>query len=250
MLLLLSPAKTLNEKPSLPPLPPTQPAFLSEALQLIEQLKPLKPKDLRTLMDVSDALATLNAERFAHFAVPHTPDNAHAALTLFRGDVYVPIKAADYTSDQWRYAQAHVLMLSGLYGLLRPLDLIQPYRLEMGTALANPRGKNLYHFWDRKIADALQEVFPSVIVNLASEEYFSAVQREHLSMPIVDIFFKEHRKGELKNIGIFAKKARGMMTHYAITHQIDRAEGLKEFAEEGYGFRKDLSSDKAWVFVR
>ena len=254
MLLLLSPAKTLNEDPFRPPFEPTQPLFPAETQALVDLLKPLKAEKLSYLMDLSDDLAALNAARYARFSLPHTRKNAHPALIMFRGDVYQHIKTASYSREQWDYAQSSVRILSGLYGVLRPYDLIQPHRLEMGTHLVNEKGKNLYRFWDKKITLALNvmlgKLAQPVLVNLASNEYVRAVQREAITAPIIDVTFKENRHGSLKNIGIFAKKARGMMTHFAISHRIDRPDGLKDFAEEGYGFRKDLSSDQEWVFVR
>lgn len=255
MLLLLSPAKTLDFTPARPDLPATEPRFSKEATRLARIARRLKRRDLQDLMGISEALADLNVARFKAFkADPAAEDGVQAALA-FAGDVYRGLKARELDPPALDWAQGHVRILSGLYGVLRPLDCIQPYRLEMGVKLANPKGGDLYAFWSAGVAKALRadakgQPDPTV-VNLASQGYFHAVDRDALKLPIVTCTFKQAEAGgALRNIALYAKTARGLMARYAVDHRIERAEGLKSFDREGYGFRADLSTEAEWVFAR
>lgn len=254
MLLVLSPSKTLDfeSKPRIAT--HSLPDMLKESQALVKELRAYTPKKLSVLMGISDKLAALNARRYKDFSTPFTLANAKQALLAFKGDVYEPIEVESYGRDEFAFAQEHVHILSGLYGLLKPLDLIQPYRLEMGTRLKNPRGKDLYAFWGGRITQAVNKTLAGhkrkVLLNLASEEYFSAVQPDKLEGQLIHIVFKENQKGKLKIIGLFAKKARGMMANYIIRNHIDDADALKAFHDGGYHFEKSLSSPDKWVFVR
>lgn len=250
MIILLSPAKTLDESPAPRDLPATQPALLAEAEKLIIHLRKLKEKDIAELMDLSPKLAALNHSRYAAFHTPFTVKNAKQALLMFKGDVYTGFDLPNYTAKDYDFAQTHVRILSGLYGLLRPLDLIQPYRLEMGTALKVGRAKNLYEYWRGQLTAEINTAKPDVVVNLASSEYFRAVQMNALSAPLITPVFKEKKGNQLKIIGLFAKRARGLMTDYAVRNSITKPEKLKNFSAEGYGFDPDLSHETEWVFVR
>jgi uncharacterized protein len=250
MMILLSPSKTLDEKGKPLVAEFTAPDFLPESDKLINILKEYSPANLSTLMGISDTLAALNVSRFQSYKIPFTPANAKQAIFLFKGDVYAPIEVESFQSKHFEFAQKNVRILSGLYGLLKPLDLMQPYRLEMGTKLANPKGKNLYDFWGDTITDSINAQKPTMVVNLASEEYFKAVKYKKLTMPCIHIVFKENQKGRLNIIGLFAKKARGMMTNYAIKHKINNPKDLMGFSEGGYQFTPKLSDDNHWVFVR
>jgi len=254
MLTLLSPAKSLDL--SAPPegLPLSQPRFEKDIWVLMKRCKKLSVADLAKLMSLSQPLAELNRQRFQEMSFPFTAANAKPCILAFQGDVYKRLDAASLSKRDLKWAQSRVRILSGLYGLLRPLDLIQPYRLEMGTRLDNDRGKNLYEFWGEKLVDAINaehaERRVSAVLNLASNEYFKAVPAGKLQPPLVTAVFQELRDGKLKTIGFSAKKARGLMTRFVIDQRIDRPEGLKDFAEEGYGFRSDLSSDDRLGFTR
>lgn len=252
MLLIISPAKTLNfEKTELAT--HSQPTLLKNSRQLIQILKKMKVNDLRALMDISEKLAVENVARFQQFKTPFTLDNAKQAILAFKGDVYQGLDAADFSKEDLEFAQAHLRILSGLYGVLRPLDLMQAYRLEMGTALENERGKNLYAFWGDTIAKELNKALREsgkAIVNLASNEYWSAVQVDKLKVPIYNIHFKEARDGQLKIISFNAKKARGLMCRYAVKNRLSKPEELRSFDWEGYRLAEALSSKYEWVFVR
>ena len=205
-------------------------------------------------MDLSDKLAHLNYDRYQTFSTPFTPDNARQALLAFKGDVYAPMEVASYTKKQFEFAQAHLRILSGLYGLLKPLDLMQPYRLEMGTSLPNSRGKNLYEFWEKRIAKAINNDLKNhknkIVINLASVEYFHSVKPELLDGTLLTIAFKEKHKGGLKVIGLFAKKARGMMANFIIKNGIYDSAELKGFTQDGYSYQRTLSNEQEWVFTR
>lgn len=250
MLILISPAKTLDySTPSFKLF--TQPDFQSDTKSLISLMKKKSADELGKLMNISDKLATLNEERFNSFQKDFTVDNSKQAILAFKGDVYTKIAVDDYSNEDFDFAQEHLRILSGLYGLLKPLDLIQPYRLEMGTKLDNKKGKNLYEFWDKKIALAINEVAKgSTIVNLASKEYFKSVDLETLKSPVIDIHFKDFKSGEYKVIGIYAKLARGMMTNFIIKNRLSDPEELKVFNEDSYEFSDKLSQQNSWVFVR
>ncbi|UZD24450.1 peroxide stress protein YaaA [Algoriphagus halophytocola] len=250
MLILISPAKTLdysapnfNES--------TQPDFQTDARSLVRVMKKKSADEIGKLMHISENLANLNEERFKTFQKDFTFDNSKQALLAFKGDVYTKIDVDEYKKEDFDFAQQHLRILSGLYGLLKPLDLIQPYRLEMGTKLETSKGKNLYEFWDKKIAKAINKAADGQpIVNLASQEYFKAVHLKTLKSPVITINFKEHKENGYQIVGFFAKQARGMMTNFAIKNRISDPELLKTFNEEGYEYSTQLSSESEWVFVR
>jgi uncharacterized protein len=250
MLLLLSPAKSLDLDSPLPAHAPTQPQFLAEASALAATARTLGAAKLKEMMGISDALAGLNAGRFNAFHTPFTPNNARPALFTFNGDVYTGFDASSMSSAALTFAQTHVRILSGLYGLLRPLDLIQPYRLEMGTALKTDRGGSLYAYWGDRLTDALNDEAPSAVINLASQEYFGAVQPKRLHAPLITPLFKEWRGNKLQVISFFAKQARGRMARFVCDQALDRVDGLKDFALDGYRFDASLSDATTWLFTR
>ena len=253
MLMVISPAKTLDYESPLATSTYTQPEFLEDACELVDQLKTLEPHQISNLMSISDKLGQLNAERFQTWHTPFTPDNARQAVLAFKGDVYTGLDAESFSSEDFSFAQKHLRILSGLYGLLKPLDLMQPYRLEMGTRFENTRGKDLYAFWGSKITDALNQLLASddkVLVNLASNEYFKSVQKKHLDARLVTPQFKDWKNGQYKMISFYAKKARGLMCRYAIQNRITQADDLKGFNLDGYYFSEDQSDNNNWVFLR
>ena len=253
MLFVISPAKNLNENQTAPVAAYSQPDLLADAAVLMEELRRLAPQDIAKLMHVSDKIALLNAERNAAWQPPFTPENAKQAVYLFNGDVYEGLAAESLPPAGVDYLQAHLRILSGLYGLLRPLDLIQPYRLEMGTALANPRGKNLYEFWGDNISEAinlaLAEQQTDTLINLASQEYFKSVSGK-LKARLITPVFKDEKNGQYKVISFYAKRARGLMVRYAAEQQISEPEELKAFDLEGYAYNAAASNEKEWVFLR
>ncbi|MEC9387755.1 MAG: peroxide stress protein YaaA [Pseudomonadota bacterium] len=253
MLMIISPAKTLDYESPLATETHTQPDFLDDACELIDQLKELEPHQVSNLMSISDKLGQLNAERFQTWHTPFTPDNARQAVLAFKGDVYTGLDAESFSNEDFSFAQKHLRILSGLYGLLKPLDLMQPYRLEMGTRFENTRGKDLYAFWGSKITEALNQLLASddmVLVNLASNEYFKSVQKKHLDARLVTPQFKDWKNGQYKMISFYAKKARGLMCRYAIQNRITQADDLKGFNLDGYYFSEDQSDNNNWVFLR
>lgn len=254
MLVVVSPAKNLDFETPVPVASFTRPAMLSSAEALVETCRKLTPADLSSLMKISDKLATLNANRFDSFTTPFTKDNARQALYAFNGDVYTGLDAYSLSEQDVEYAQQHLRMLSGLYGLLRPLDLMQPYRLEMGTRLENPKGKNLYEFWGTDITlalnKALEEQGDNVLINLASNEYFKSVKAKSLDGMIITPHFKDKKNGQYKVISFFAKKARGLMARYVIQKRIEDVAGLKAFSEAGYVFSPEQSTEMDLVFLR
>lgn len=254
MFFVLSPAKNLNEKDASPVQTYTQPDLLHESEILMHRLRELAPQQIAELMHVSDKIALLNTERNAAWHTPFTPDNAKQAVFMFNGDVYEGLAAGTLQAGQIGYLQQHVRLLSGLYGVLRPLDLMQPYRLEMGTALSNPRGKNLYEFWGDTITEllnqTLQETGSDVLVNLASQEYFKSVNTKKLTARLVTPVFKDEKNGKYKIISFYAKRARGLMVRYAAEHNITDPEMLKRFDYEGYAFNEAASTESEWVFMR
>jgi cytoplasmic iron level regulating protein YaaA (DUF328/UPF0246 family) len=254
MLIVLSPAKTLDFESRLPTRRHSLPAMLDASAMLIEQLRGLPAAEIGTLMDISEPLAELNAARFRQWQPPFTPANARPAALAFAGDVYEGLQAASLGSAGLTWAQSHVRILSGLYGLLRPLDLIQPYRLEMGTRLANARGRDLYAFWGDRIAQALREALDAqrrpVLVNLASDEYFRAARADSLGHRVVQPVFQERRAGGWKVVSFSAKRARGLMTRFAAEQRLTDLEDLKAFALEGYRHDADASDERHWVFRR
>ena len=254
MLILLSPAKSLDYETPVEGIPHSQPQFVSQSAQLIEVLKTQSPAQIASLMDLSDKLAALNVARYEAWRPKFTAKNARQAILAFNGDVYDGLDAKSLKGKDLDWAQEHVCILSGLYGVLRPLDWMQAYRLEMGTALANPRGKNLYQFWDSTIAsylnDRLSKDKVPVVVNLASQEYFKAVDTKVLKARIIECVFEDYKGGKYKVISFFAKRARGLLARYAIQKQIKNPEKLKDFNLDGYGFFDEASNENRWVFRR
>lgn len=253
MLCILSPSKKLETQSSYQGRT-TTPRFLDDAAHLAGELKRYSPAQIGKLMGLSDKLAELNYQRYQHFSTPFTTDNATAALFTFRGDVYDGLDADHLSKDAVHYAQDHMRILSGLYGLLRPLDLMQPYRLEMGTRFKNNRGAHLYDYWGSQINEALTSELGKhatpVLINLASNEYAKAAQLKKIPHPVITIGFKEYRDGVYKSLMLYVKRARGMMARYMLENQVDTAEGLKSFAEDGYRYNESLSQENEWIFSR
>jgi len=255
MLFLLSPAKKLDYESTVRTTLKSQPLFVSQAEELVSILKEYSQDDIAELMKLSDNLAELNTQRFQDWVPEFNLDNARQAALAFDGDVYEGLDAPSLSDEQLEWAQKHLIILSGLYGALRPLDLMQPYRLEMGTRLQNPRGKNLYEFWGSQIAEYLNEQLAQdhddqVVVNLASVEYFKSVDRKTLEAPVIECVFQDERKGKWRVISFYAKKARGLMMRYVIDNDITSVEGLKGFNGEGYQYDADASTDERLVFRR
>ncbi|WP_037585859.1 peroxide stress protein YaaA [Stenoxybacter acetivorans] len=255
MYLILSPAKNLNENAAVPVSAFSMPCLLDQAEELMPVLKAMPPQALAQLMRISDKLALLNTERFFRWQTPFTPENAKQAVYLFNGDVYEGLDAHSLPEASVAYLQQHLGILSGLYGLLRPLDLIQPYRLEMGTKLANPRGADLYAFWGNHINRAVNEALAqqgddAVLVNLASQEYFKSVQAARIHGKIITPIFKDGKNGQYKIISFYAKRARGLMTRFAAENSITDVHQLKAFDAEGYGYNEAMSNETEWVFIR
>jgi len=250
MLLVISPAKTLDY--SHPEYSDhTLPDFTSEVKDLVGVLRKKSAKQISKLMHLSDSLSILNEERYQSFTETFSSDNSKQAILAFKGEVYAKMEADSFTAEDLEFAQQHLRILSGLYGLLKPLDLIQPYRLEMGSKLKTKKGDNLYDYWGTKISKALNAAGEGrTLVNLASQEYFKAVDHKTLKLPVITIHFKEHKEGSYQVVGFFAKQARGLMTRYAIQNRITDPEQLKVFQEDGYEFAERLSSAQDWVFVR
>lgn len=254
MIAVLSPAKSLDFEKQFD-IDSSKTRFNSDTNQLIDILKDKTEEEIKSLMSISDSLAMLNVERFHNFR-KRTPAHAKQAILAFQGDVYQGMKAEEFDSSQMEFAQKHLRILSGLYGLLRPLDLIQPYRLEMGTKLGINGHSNLYGFWEDKIAKQLlkdlKEQGDKVIINLASNEYFKAVDRKILkkNTQVIDVDFKDFNNGKYKIVSFFAKKARGMMAKYIVDNQLSRIEELKGFNSEGYYFDEENSTDDKLCFKR
>lgn len=254
MLSLLSPAKSLNfETPATSQIY-TQPTFQKEAQELIDLLRNLSPQDVCKLMKVSDKLGSLNAARFQQWQLPFTTKNAKPAALAFTGDVYAGLDAANLSERTLEFAQNHLGILSGLYGLLSPMDLIQAYRLEMGTKFANNRGKDLYSFWQplvtAEINKRLEQQERPVLINLASQEYFKAINSKQLRIPIITPVFKDWKNGQYKIISFYAKRARGLMARFIAENRVDNPDGLKGFDLDGYSFNPSLSEGDSWVFTR
>lgn len=254
MLIVISPAKTLDFDTPSPLKKFTQPIFLEQSQDLIGTLRAYDPTQISKLMRISDKLGELNWLRFQQWTPAFTPDNAKPALLAFRGDVYNGLDADSFTRADFDYAQKRLRILSGLYGLLKPLDLIQAYRLEMGTALQNVRGRNLYEFWGDRITEALNlelaKLKKPVLINLASEEYFKAVRPKRLAGEVFTPHFKERKGRDYKIVSFYAKKARGLMSAYILKNRIEAIEELKAFAVDGYRFNAALSRERDWVFLR
>lgn len=254
MLVILSPAKKLDFESENLRGTFTQPDLLGDTKKLAREVKKLSAGDLQNLMGISDTLADLNHSRYKAFKPPFTLGNARQAVFAFRGDAYLGLDADSLSEDDLAFGQDHFRILSGLYGSLRPLDLIQAYRLEMGTKFKNSRGKNLYTYWGDKVTKALNKVLKAqnekVLINLASNEYYSVIQPKDIKGCIITPIFKEVKDGQAKTIGVFAKKARGMMTRYILQNKIENPEDIKAFNVEGYKFDASSSDDKKWVFAR
>lgn len=254
MLLLLSPAKKLDYDSALPERAHTQPLFVDEARALIKVLKTKTVAEVGELMSISEALSELNVQRYAQWKPQFDTKHARQAVLAFNGDVYEGLDARSLSAKQLDWAQEHVAILSGLYGALRPLDLMRPYRLEMGTRLQTSAGANLYAFWGARIAQYLDKRLSSdkhpIIVNLASDEYFKAVNRKALRARVVQCVFQEFKGGDYKIVGFFAKRARGLMARYAIQHKVATPKGLTGFDLEGYAFAPDVSTEDKLVFRR
>lgn len=248
MISILSPSKKQDFDVSAPT-NTTQPRFLSEAETLMQELRTLSRPQIGELMSISDKLASLNFDRFQQFDPPFTNANAKPAVLAFRGDVYDGLDADSLSEESLAFAQEHLRILSGLYGILRPLDLIQPYRLEMKTKLANPEGDDLYEFWGDKLAEQINSE-TDTLINLASNEYFKALPNKTLDVRLITPVFKELKGEKYKVIAIYAKKARGAMARFIIENRIDTPEDLKNFQWEGYAFHNELSKKNEWVFTR
>jgi len=253
MLIVISPAKTLDFET----LPVTQefsePDYLEQSALLIEKLKNYSVIDIASLMNLSDKLAGLNLARYQTWQLPFNLDNAKQAVLAFKGDVYTGLDAETLDPQGFNFAQTHLRILSGLYGILRPLDLMQPYRLEMGTKLVNKKGKDLYQFWGSQLREAIESetaLEDGVLINLASNEYFKALQAKQLNVRIITPVFKDLKNGQYKIISFYAKKARGFMSRYIIDHQINDPEQIKSFDSDGYRFSSELSKGDDWVFTR
>tara|TARA_B100002003_G_scaffold64348_1_gene59768 strand:+ start:334 stop:1086 length:753 start_codon:yes stop_codon:yes gene_type:complete len=223
---------------------------LTQTQELIDVLKNKTQVQISKLMMLSDKLSKLNFDRFQAFKTPFSLDNAKQALLAFKGDVYNGIDAPSLSLEDLKFAQNNVRMISGLYGVLRPLDLIQPYRLEMGTKLSNKNGGNLYDYWGNEISEVLNDDEQGLIINLASNEYFKSIDKKTLKAQILDVVFKEKKNDADKVIGIYAKRARGLMVNYIIRNRITDPKALKNFSDEGYQYDETLSSDSSWVYIR
>ena len=254
MLYVISPAKNLDYETPATTDTFTMPELMEDAQALAEVCLKLSPQDLSSLMGISDKLAGLNAARFAEWHPDFTPENAKQAVLAFNGDVYTGLQATELSQTELEYAQQHLRILSGLYGILKPLDLMQAYRLEMGTKLENPRGKNLYEFWGEKITEKLNAQIDAldseILVNLASTEYFKSVKKKQLKATLVTPAFKDWKNGQYKMISFFAKKARGMMVQYLIKNQVSDMEGLLKFDLDGYQYNPELSKPNEPCFTR
>ena len=254
MLIVVSPAKSLDFETKAPTRKFTDPQYLAESTQLVGQLRKLSPEDFSELMNISSDLGELNHMRFANWHTPFDLKNSKQAIFAFKGDVYIGLEAEKFSRADLNFAQNHLRILSGLYGLLRPLDLMQPYRLEMGSKFKNKKGKNLYEFWDDQLTENLNELFEKdkkpVLVNLASIEYFSAIKPKSLNAEIISPVFKDLSNGKYKIVSFFAKKARGYMTAFIIQNKIKNPEKLKEFDVEGYRYSEEDSTPTQPVFLR
>jgi cytoplasmic iron level regulating protein YaaA (DUF328/UPF0246 family) len=254
MLIVLSPAKTLEYTTSSITEKYSLPRFIERSADLIKTLRKMSSAQIASLMHISDPLAALNAERFDAWSRKFTLMNSKQAILAFNGDVYAGLDAGSLNAAQFDYAQSHIRILSGLYGVLRPLDLMQPYRLEMGTRLANSRGKDLYAFWEGMLTATIDQDLiegkSKALINLASEEYFKAVQADRLSVPVITPVFEDWKGGQYKIISFYAKRARGLMARYATVNRIRRPERLKRFDMEGYAFDECDSTSHRWIFRR
>ncbi len=254
MLFLLSPAKSLDYETPVGDVPHTEPLFVKQSTRLIKLLREKSAQDISEMMDLSEALSTLNVQRYKAWKPKFTAENSKQAVLAFDGDVYGGLDAKTLKAKDMAWAQDHVRILSGLYGVLRPLDWMQPYRLEMGTRLGNPGGSNLYQFWGSQISEFLNQELAGdktpVVVNLASQEYFKAVDLKALKARVVECVFEEYKNGQYKVISFMAKRARGLMARYAVTHHITSVKKLEAFNLEGYAFAPAVSGPDRLVFRR
>ncbi|MEN8120483.1 MAG: peroxide stress protein YaaA [Bacteroidota bacterium] len=255
MLFVISPAKSLDFSLKVDLKEKSEPVFLNEAQVLVEELRKYKHEELSSLMGISAKLAELNYERFIKWHLPFTSQNAKPAINVFKGDVYLGLDAKSLSIKEIEFANNHLRILSGLYGVLSPLDIIQEYRLEMGTKLTNPIGKNLYEFWGNKITLEINKAIEEssgekVLINLASNEYFKSILKKDLNYDVVTPVFKDYKNGQYKIISFFAKKARGLMSRFIIQNNITKSEDIKAFDSANYLFNPKLSSEKEWVFIR
>ena len=254
MLMVISPAKTLDFESPAKTKQSTVPDFLEQSQQLIDELQVLSPADISSLMNISEKLGDLNYERFLNWHTPFNASNAKQAVLAFKGDVYTGLDAESFSAADFKFAQKHLRILSGLYGLLRPLDLIQPYRLEMGSRFANQVGANLYEFWGDQLTVAinaqLKKSKSAVLLNLASNEYFKALQPKSINADIITPVFKDFKNGKYKIISFYAKKARGLMSAYVIKNRITDIDAIKACDVDGYRYSADMSTARDWVFIR
>jgi len=254
MLILLSPTKIQNFKPEQVTDKCSMPYFMKEAKELVNLMRKLQPEELSRLLDINSKLTELNYDRYFNWHLPFTPENANQAILAFDGEVFRGLNAHTFSDTDFEFAQNHLLILSGLYGLLRPLDLIQPYRLEVSSALKNKNGNDLYAFWNQRITKYvlgnLKNVQPQVIINLASNEYFKALELKNKKVKVIDVEFLEYKNDTLKPIVIYTKKARGMMARYLITNKIETIEAIKGFGDGGYWYNPQFSTESKMVFVR
>ena len=254
MLIVISPAKTLDLESKYKSPLTTRPEFLPDSGKLIKIMREYSAQDLKQLMNTSDAISTLNVERFKKWKTPFSETNARPAIFTFKGDVYTGLEVENFSSADLKYAQNHLRILSGLYGALKPLDLMQAYRLEMGTRVINERGKNLYEFWGDKVTDAINRDMSAqkddTLVNLASNEYFSVLNKKSVQANIVTPVFKDYSNGKYRVISFYAKKARGKMAAWIIQNRVDKTEALPDFVADGYRYSKAESSPDKPVFLR
>lgn len=254
MLTILGPAKTIDTTPHEVTEHHSYPRYLDHAGELVEQLRSYSPSGLKSLMQVSDKLAALTFERYAAWHSPYSAGEGHQAILAFSGEVFNGLKARTLSEEDLLFAQEHVCILSGLYGVLRPLDLILPYRLEMGTRMTNAKGRNLYEFWreiiPERIAEDTRKQGNPVLINLASTEYFKSIDPGSFPFGIITPVFKESHGEGFRNVTIYAKKARGMMLRFILQNRINNPDFLKAFEDEGYCYNNDLSTDREWVFCR
>lgn len=255
MLALLSPSKTLDTESISHIQSHTQPELLEHSESLVSILRDYTVEHLQNVMNISSNLAELNAQRYKDWSLPFTTENAKQAALMFQGDVYTGLDCAQFDEDDFVFAQTHLGILSGLYGFLRPLDLIRPYRLEMGLSLITPKGKSIYDFWGDIITNTINEHLEAnssnpVLINVCSREYFKVVKPKKLQARLININFKEHKNGQYRVVGYFAKKARGAFCHYMVKNRITDINDLKHFNLDRYQFSAKLSTEKDWVFYR
>lgn len=250
--IVISPSKSLSDIKNENCRTFSQPQFIEKSVKLVNILKKISPEDLGLLMSISPKLADLNWVRYQNWTVPFTVENSRQAILSFSGDVYEGLNAKDFSDTDFEYSQNHLRILSGLYGMLSPLDLIQPYRLEMGSALLSAKNQTLYDYWNKLITDSLNSELKhsDILVNLASNEYFKAIDQKSLKAKILNIEFRESKPDGLKVVAILSKRARGLMARYSIKNKISNVDDLKLFDSEGYMYNEPLSSDNKWVFIR